>query len=217
MALPASALTTLATVLDELGLATDGGVQDARLERYIRAASAFVARKCSRAFERVDGIVEDRAGFGLTRLYLDRTPILTVTTLKVNDVALAVTDYELRNAGDERSHLFRSSGWVWSAARYPGITQSPAPGQEKRAIEVTYSGGYVTPQQVVLGAFATRTLPDDLEDAVIELVTMRWRRRGTSTQKRQEAGQNASWAFGGDPVPPEIRDVIEGYARIVHG
>lgn len=219
MALPANALTTLATVYDELtgDVATDnGGPIDLRLERYIRGASALVRQVCGRDFEFAQAVVEKAAGYGFTFLYARRFPIVTLTQVKVNDGVLDASSYELRDAGTERSKVYRAAGWYWSASTAPTPEPLPVPGTEKRNIELTYDGGYVTPQQVFLGTFPTRTLPDDLEDAVVELVVSRWRGRGVDKRAVQESGQNKSITWGGLAVPPSVQAVIEAYAQIAH-
>lgn len=220
MVLPANALTTLATVFDELDgdVATDnGGPIDTRLERYIKAASALFRRECGRDFEFQAAIVEKAAGYGFTNVYARRSPIVALAQVKVDDAVLSSTAYELRDAGTERSKVFRSTGWTWSAGTRNEPTTPPVPGTERRYIELTYDGGYVTPQQVVLNNALVRTLPDDIEDAVVSLVVSRWRRRGVDLRERQQSGQSSGVTFLGDPVAPEIVSVMQGYAHIVHG
>lgn len=206
--LASNALTTLATVLDELGLVSDsGGAQDMRFERYINAASAFCARFCDRTFERATGIVERAKGFGGTHLIVSRTPIVTVTSIALDGDAFDTDTYAVHDA--EAGILYRAAGWPNTAPRLPGITQPYAPGMEERSIVVTYDGGYVTPAQV-----GTRTLPWDLEDVVVQMVTSRWRGRGNDIRIRQETHEAKSYTFGGVPIPPEQLAVLAHYARI---
>ena len=214
MALPASALTTLATVLDELNLTSDsGGAQDTRLERYIQTASAQIAAYCGRTFERADAIAEAVATFGWTKLLVNRTPIIAVTSVVVDGSTLSASDYSIDDANT--GSLFRATGWPWSASRFGGIAQGPAPGQEERATVVTYSGGYVTPQQVVLGTFTPRTLPYDLEDACVQLVTSRYRAKARDVRERARSYEASGMNYGEALFPPEVMVLLQRHVRVV--
>lgn len=212
MTVAANALTTLATVLDELGLASDSGAQDARLERYINAASDFVASYCDRTFHRTDSIAESGRGYGQTLLRLSRRPVVSIASVAINGTA--TTDYTLEDAA--RGLLYRSTGWPWQPARMPSLSFSVVPGTEAPDVVVTYNGGFVTPAQVAAGTFATRTLPYDLEDAVVQLVMTRWRNRGRDMRVVAESYGEGGFTFGGSAIPIEILGILDGYAEIVH-
>ena len=214
MALDASALTTLAAALDELDLVSDGGAQDARLERYIAAASDFLARECRRTFYRADAIVEDLPAFGSAYILVSRTPVLSVASITYRGSTIAASDYSVRDA--EAGMIYRAAGWPWSASRFPSITWPPVPGSEAAVVRVTYSGGYVTPAQVA--TFGTRTLPYDLEDACLAIVATRFSRRGRDLSVKSESLLSHSVAYAdgedGGMLPPIVRDVVARYARV---
>lgn len=216
MALAASALTTLSAALDELDLVSDGGAQDARLERWISSASDFIARACHRSFERADSVVEDVPAFGTAYLLVSRTPILSVTSITYRGSLISSADYSVTEA--EAGRIYRAAGWPWSASRLPSITWPPVPGSEAPIVRVTYNGGWVTPQQVALGAFATRTLPHDLEDACLAMVATRYARRGADLRVKSESllSHSVTYADGeeGGMLPQVVRDVVERYARV---
>lgn len=215
MALATNALTTVAVMLDELGLTSDSGAQDARLERYINAASALIERYCDRLFYRSDAIVEEHPPGGWTTIRLRRVPAITITTVTINDGEIGSDDYELRDVRPGvPGQLYRPAGWPWSASTMPGITGGPVAGTEKQTVEVTYDGGWVTPRQVADAEFATRTLPHDLEDACVQLVTTRWKGRGRDRAIVAQGLENQSMTFGGIPIPIEILGVLDGYALI---
>lgn len=215
MAVAANALTTLATVLDELGLEQDSGVKDTRLERYINAASDFVASFCGRTFQRADNIAEKVRGRGGTLIQVSRRPIITIDSITVDLATVAATDYHVDNAG--RGLIFRSTGWPWEPARMPGLSYAPIPGTEEPTIIVTYDGGFVTPAQADQGLFsaAPRTLPYDLEDVVIQLAVSRWKLRGRDVRVVAESyDSGGGFTFGGAPVAPEILAVLDNYTDI---
>jgi len=220
VAVASNALTTLATVLDELKLTSDGAAQDARAERYIDAASAFLARECDRIFERADAISEKKAGYGYNEIILSRRPVVAVTSVTVNGAALSSSDYELRDiASGIPGVLYRAGGWSWSAESLRAISSPALPGSEDREITVVYNGGWVTPQQNADGLFsgAARTLPADIEDACVLLVASRWRGRGTDYRARSRTYEGQQLTFGGVPVPHEVEGVIAQYRMIAQG
>lgn len=214
MSVAANALTTLATVLEELELARDAGTRDARLERYINAASDFVASFCGRSFHRSDNIAEDIAGTGRTLIAVSRRPIVAIDSITIDDGAIAASTYSIHDAA--LGTIFRATGWPWEAASMPGLSYAPVPGTEEKTITVTYDGGYVTPAQAEQGLFsaAARTLPYDLEDAVVQLVVTRWQSRGHNMRVIGESYENSGITFGGVPVPVEILGILDAYAEI---
>jgi len=141
-------LTDLATVQDELG--SDGGESDERLQRYITAASKWLAGECRRVFGKERVAETFRNGEAFECLVLDRRPVVVVSSVPqivsiVEDgETLAAADYEVDVEGAMLYRLRDDRRARWSGAK----------------IVVTYDAGYDLP-----GA-----APDDLEEACIELV-----------------------------------------------
>lgn len=213
--LQANALTNLAAVLDELGQASDGGALDSRLNRYINVASDFIERECGRIFRRQDAIVENCPGNRLARLKLTRRPILSLTAVVYLGTTYDLTDIAVVDA--DAGIILRRNGFPWTAAAEPYLSRRQVPGSEFPDVVVTYSGGYVTPKQVddaTFAPFAPRTLPSDLEDAAILLVTTRWRLKGVDPRARARSFEASGLTFGGEPVPPEIAAIIDHYRDV---
>lgn len=218
MALSDAALTDLSTALDELGLASDGGDIDRRVERYIEAASAEVARYCNRVFQRSDAITESVAGTERTRILLSRRPLIAITSVTVDDAALASSEYKIDSAS--AGTLFRESGWSWDANASHWITKDPAPGEDDRNIVVVYKAGYVTRAQANPGGtFAGQsvTLPLDLEDAVLQIVSSRHGARGRDPNIKAESLLGASVTYGNDVggMTESIRRTLDRYRSII--
>jgi hypothetical protein len=213
VALAANALTTLATVLDELGLATDGGgPQDTRLERYITAASALVDSFLDRTLARADGIVEKVAGFGDNFLTVERRPLLAITSISFDGSTIDATNYEIHGDG-EAGLIYGRGGFVWTASRLQEIVQTVVTSSERKLFEITYNGGYVTPEQVSQAAFTPQTLPADIEDAVIQMVTTRWRQQGRDQSVKSEKIKSWSATYADSrALPPSIQAVLAPYA-----
>lgn len=211
MAVASNALVTLTTVLDELGLTSDGGTQDARLERYINSASAAIASYCNRVFQYEAGIVEKVAGYGSPRLYLSRTPILSISSITLDGSTLNSSDYEL---DDSAQYLYREDGWIWTASVQSAVRPQKIPFTEDKDFTVTYTGGYITQQQDD-DAVGTRTLPYDIEDAALQMVTDRWRSQGRDRSIKAEKLGDASITYGSWELSPEVVSVLKNYKRPV--
>lgn len=159
------ALTTLATVKDELGIADDS--QDARLTRMIHAATRRFESECSRRFARAD-YTERIKGQGMNEILLGQWPVVSISSLTLDGVTLVEnTDFTaLPNDGI----LPRDYIWRWAAGGHPDLTNDPDPYSARRNIEVSYTAGYVTPEMADQDSSLVRDLPEDLEDACIRYV-----------------------------------------------
>jgi len=216
MTLSDAALTDLSTALDELGLTTDGGAQDARLERYIEAASAGVASYCNRTFERDDAITEKVAGNGRPRILLDRTPLLSITSITIDSSTVASDEYEIERA--LVGSIYKESLWPADASMGHWITKDPIAGSEDQNITVVYSGGYVTRKQNADGDFSAAdvSVPLDLEDAVLQLVTSRWRAKGRDQAIKSQTLLGGAVAYGeGGAFSADVVRLLSRYRRLV--
>ena len=191
MALPTSALTDLATVKDELGI-TDSS-EDTRLERYIQVASDAIVKYCRREFSRVIGIVETHAGADFPRLYLDRLPLVTVTEVQIDGAIIEAGDFDI--VDPTTGLLYREAGWPRRAFRAAGVVQQPVNGTDQENIQVTYDGGFITPEGDP--AQGTRNLPLDIEQACIDTVVSIRANRGRDTDITAEKLGDASVSYGG--------------------
>jgi hypothetical protein len=189
-----TALTTIGTVCQELGVATDLPGLDAMIARASAAITAYLARPLARetvieTFRQVDG-------FRLLRL--SRFPATAIASVVVDGLTLPSGDYEL---GDQGQHLYRLVGDEpvdWKATK----------------IVVTYTGGYVLP------GTAGRTLPPEIEWACIMAVSADYHMRNRDPQMRSESADgigSQSWldpdtaAHGG--LPWAAAERLQPYRR----
>lgn len=208
MALREQALTTLATVRSELSLTSSA--DDTYLCRLIEGASDFIAQYCNRDFYKAT-VTEKVKGFGAVRIVLSRTPIISIASISYLGSTIDSDSYEIENAST--GFLYRSAGWNWTAQLWLNTTDDVAVGSERAAFSATYTGGYVTPNQS-----GTRTLPYDLEDVCIQLVTQRYRRRGQDASVESESLGDYDVTYAGrneDRLPASAKRVLDGYKRPV--
>lgn len=209
MALSANALTTVATMEDELGITA--GSATARLERLIAVASDIIERYCARKFGKATAIVENVKGQGGNLLILSRSPIIQVSSIKLDGELVDPATYELKTEHKAAGMVWRDAGWAWTASSFNAMTPVDAAGMEKRSYEVTYDAGYVLPKEN-----SGRDLPYDLEQACIELVTSLYRGRGRDKNIASEAVGSASRSYvavDGVALPPLVVTLLAGHRR----
>lgn len=218
MTLKAHALTTLETLKSELGI-TDTS-KDAKLQRIINAQSRRLASLMGRNVHHETGLVEKLPGHGTARLLLSRRPVLEIT-------AIACVEGQQSTTIDESSYVIESedSGFIlrldglWDTRQAHGFAYEPAAGLPLRLYHVTYTGGWVTPQQAADDNSLARTLPDDIEEAVLALCAQAYKRGptqiGIKSQKMLSTSKTYQSDNHGRQVPDMVLDVVEAYSEVL--
>lgn len=200
MALKALALTTVQTVAEDLGVAS--GSADALLERLIHESSQRVATALDRTLHYTASAVDDVEGYGRRLLLLPRTPLVSVTSIAyVEDdgttTPLAADAYAIEDA--QAGHVRRVGGSVWSwTGRAAGIRPRAVAGSAQRRWRVTYTAGWVTPQQAADDPTLTRDLPYDLEALCIQGVVALYRARGSDPAVTRRQVLDASISYSAE-------------------
>lgn len=168
MSLADNALTTVAAVEIVVG---EGVYPTPRIEQLINIVSGTAERICKRTFGAA-AATESYRGTGRTMLTLDRTPIISVAS--VTDSGSAVTDYSRDAIRDRQGMLYREGTWPKSVPLV-GLAQNPNTNQVAYNFRVTYTAGYVLPNDEDLEADppVVRTLPYELEGAVLDEIVER--------------------------------------------
>lgn len=223
MPLPESALTTLATAAGELGITPgEDSAVDARLERYITVASDRLASMCDRDFHHVEGHTERVGNAGGTYLLVsDHLPVVSIASIEWDDgigdaTTVDDTAYRLTDDAAKSGMIERVKG-AWRSTQVERQEIERKPTHRSRPLYlVTYTGGWVTPQQVADDDTLTRTLPYDIEDAVVQYVTMRERQRGKDGSVSSKSVGPASVSYetvDGQRVPPAFASVVRTHRR----
>lgn len=199
-------LTTIYAVKEELRLDQDDETPDPHLGRLIDQASAAVERFTARVFAK-ETVKEELPATGRVTLLLSRTPIGTITSVKIDGDA--ITDFSIRDA--DAGVLFRKAEWPTSEFSGHNI-ESFLTGETKNIVEVQYDGGYVLP-----GAeeTLTPTLPADVERACIETVKGWWlaRERDPAIQS-EKIGSFWSATYKAGEVPDSARALLTPWRRL---
>lgn len=211
--LAASSLTTLDAVKADLAIGTLDTSNDAVLERIINAASEAAAKYCGRKLH-YEAVTSERVkGFATTRLMLRRTPVAAVTSIVIDGETVDATTYYVEDA--DVGFVYRASGWDWTAPYRSGLAApDKSAGDEEGLFLVTYTGGWVTPVQNGTGSPAlVRSLPYDIEEAIIMAVAAEWRRRGKRQGLDTETEDQAQAVWGGNLLPSASIAVLKRYRR----
>lgn len=212
MTLSAAALCTVAVCLDELDIVDADARVRARIERYIESASSLIGSILGNGSARQLHAIERTvtvAGMDHPTLILPHTPIVSIAEISIDGAVVDAADYEVENAD---AGFVRALGGVWPADMLAtsGVVAVGVPGTERRNISVTFTAGWLTPAQ------GNSTLPAAIEDAAVELVTSRYRRRGQTLRVAGEALAKSSYNFGGVGVPAEVMAALAPYIRVAH-
>ena len=218
MALTAQALTTLDTLKSELGITSSS--DDAYLERTIESASARLQSLLARlVYYQVD-IVETVTGSGNPFIIVDRAPIVSISSIEYDSGQGTSTEYEstlYRIDDAEAGTIERENAWWPDTRDFVNVTLDRLTGTRRRNIRVTYTGGWVTPQQAADDVSLTRNLPYDIEDAVISMAVDSYRSRGRDTSIKSQKLLSASVSFDTGTSAGQysalVQNVIEAYRR----
>lgn len=212
-------LSTIEALEVELGI--DSGSADALLTALLRRASSrFLTLIRRDAIHYEEGIVDDLPGGG-QELIVSRTPLLAVTSVKpltlagVAGDALDASAYWITAPG---AGLLCASSGVWSSTRLAvGARPDPIVGTERPAWRVTYTGGWVTPQQADDDPGLTRTLPEDIEDAVLAMAAALYNDQGRDLGVASEALLSGRVTYRErralDAAVGSSSDVVRAYMR----
>ena len=204
MALATNALTTIANAEAELGLTS--GAQDALLTRYIDTASDQIERYVNHKLFYGASIVEKVAGKNDPFLYISRTPLSSITSIVWlgDDSTIAASQYEVWVAN--QGSIYNSSGWNAVKISATDYTR----------YQVTYVGGWITPQQDADDGALTRDLPFDLETASLNIIVGLWRQKGSDKTIRSESilGTSVNYERNQDGIDPSVRAILDSYKRM---
>jgi len=185
-------LTTLADVKVYLGLTSTN--DDPVITSLINAASAFADRYCGRKFlTALYNEVYDGPGCQHTRLWVRNTPITAISSLVVLGQAIPATSMPSGSYPPQSGYLFSDD--------YVDLVGYWLSG-EPNAIAIGYTAGYTD----------LTSLPD-LEQAVIELVSYKYRARSRIGMKSTTLAQETV-AFDLADIPDVIKAVFNRYRRV---
>lgn len=207
-------LTTLAIAAGEVGATST----DAAVQRILSAASRVVANHLGYAVHRRTGVVETVAGHGTPLLFLRAGQLVSVQGIEVDGAALAASGYVIESALFGRIRRVGAS-WPFTGRSSGGVSDAPLRAADNGKIKVTCTAGWVTPGQnaTAPGTYPTVDLPEDIQQAAIEVFVALWRRRGQDQGVASRALGGGSISYRADsagPLAPASKALLAPYRRI---
>ena len=178
-------MCTIDQVADELGLsATEKTNNTDMINRLIDAASDYIRSYTGRVF-RKETVTETLVSNGEHRLILSRTPIISITHVKLDGTEVDSANYTIENA--DAGFIFREKSWS-DTQLYTGDYVMRPSRFGKYDYEVKYEAGYVMPDE------SGTTLPHDLQKACIDIVKSKYlSRQDHPNIAREEIGDASVW------------------------
>lgn len=180
-------LTTLANVKEYIGVTS--GNDDKLLTRMITALSAYVQSWLSRNFA-LQAYVETFNGLDNTRMILNNYPIVSVASVMINGVAVPAASLPA---------LSGWTGYVWTS------TQLALQGY-------TFSRGYSNVIVSYTAGFSVT--PPDIEQAVIEVIALRYKERDRIGFVSKSIG-GETVTFSLKDLPASVQTLLLQYRRMV--
>lgn len=207
----ATAITTAERVLARTGLTIP--------DEYLALATSAIESHLDRGLAQA-AVTETFSGSDRSRLYLARTPVVSIDEVREETTVIATTEYGLEEGGA----LWRSTPW---RSRRPGVRNIELTPLDERGEEVwavDYVGGYVLPSQDGTGNDPNYASPDagetllpvDLEFAGIDLAIHYYNRRtGVSDVASERLGDwAATYRSDSGDIPMAIEKRLEPYRRL---
>lgn len=209
--------TRLSTVKGVLGIQHDE--LDGFITRQIRVYSELFDTMCGKSFY-FEEEIEERVGIQRSqqRIILEKTPIKEV--FEVHDQLTGKTyEEDFYFIEDKKSGFLTTKNfWKPTTSKSANITGNP-PTSPLEMVIVKYSGGYVTPSQAKTDPQKTRTLPFDLEEAIIQGVTSAVTFKGVDGSVEQISVGDGTTRLGSIEggsrnIPEYFREMVQKYRKI---
>jgi hypothetical protein len=220
VALVSNALTTVARVCRALAIDVPTGEALTDVEQLIAQASGAIEGYCDRRFGKATVTAEKVRGYGSPVLRLLRYPLISVSAVTLNSVAVdsstwGATPTEEDAAQGVLRHL--TGDWEWTADFQRGASPEQRAGTERPLYAVTYVGGYVLPKDDSGGT--PRTLPYELERACLDTCVYLYRTQGRDPSIVSESLLSASVTYAqagseaGGLIPAHVLPQLEPFRR----
>lgn len=178
------------------------------IEQKINSASAIIEQYCERKFGLQTYVDEPHTGDGRQMLVLNQYPVRELISAKSEGLN-NVPDYQMSEQDAECGEIYAPNGWSYDGALVGLVGEPIAP---YRPYLITYTAGYVLPKDAQTGNL--QTLPDDLEEACIELVSAKMNTAGNENIKSDRLG-DAQQSYFEMAIPPAIQSTLDSYKRFI--
>jgi uncharacterized phiE125 gp8 family phage protein len=189
-------LTILANVKAWLNVTTT--TDDALLTRLISAASQFAQTYMNRTIAS-SSYTENRTGSGSNTLALANYPVTAVQSLVIHNTPInqSPDGYQAGYVFDDR--FIYLIGSAYAASAFPGAAPNRFPKWPPIGVQINYTAGFAT-------------TPLDLEQAVIEMIALKYSDRQHFGQSSKSI-QGEVVSFTVTDMPPGARTLFNNYQK----
>jgi hypothetical protein len=194
--MPAGDLTTLTNAKSWLNIPTGTTADDALLTRLVSAASAFLLNWLNRPILTATYTTEKYNGDGHTGIKTRAWPITAVGALLVNGVAVPASPDGLSNG-----YVF-DDNFIYLLGANVNSFPSGVFGKGIKNVSITYTAGYPS-------------VPLDIEQACIELVSLKYKeRQRIGLQSQALAGQGTT-SYTPRDLGADTKSMLQNYRNVV--
>lgn len=207
----ATAMVTLDQAKRRLNLDSAEHSQDDFVTELIEAASAWFVEAFRRPVA-LQAITEALPTVDRLRLVLGMRPLVSISAIRFDGVALSTSDYSIEDRG--ASILFRSGGWFGDGGRIArgSISQNAWSERGEQLLQCDYRAGFAMPEVAdPLGANETR-LPLRLQQACLVLVQSWYLSRDRDPMASSARVGDVSGSWMDLEVPAAVQQVADAYA-----
>lgn len=210
MALSVHALTTLATAKGARWLNISGAGSDADIEQAVDQISMAIEVYLGRHLEEATYTDEVHVGHGRQLIQVKQRPIISITTIKENDVAIASTDYSIwsKDAGQ----IYKAGGWGGGRYVTAGIETDEHPFAVKGNWKVTYVAGWKVPNAP---GGSGDPLPKDLELACLLWLKEDYRPREAGVKSETIGSFSRTYELGSAGMPAKVEALLAPYREVL--
>ena len=177
-------LTSLANVKQWLNVATT--TDDTLLTRLITAGSQFIQAWLNRQLAS-QSYTEIRDGNGTTKMFFAQYPVTAVANVVIDGVTVPASPDGVQPGYTFDTRMLYLIGY--------------APCVDQQNVTLTYTAGYAT-------------TPPEIEQACIELVSLRYRERGRiGMSSVAAAGETTSYII--TDMPKSVATILSNYKRVI--
>ena len=184
------------------GFAPDSDIEDAQLTVFLLAITDFIHTLVGDSLEE-GPVTEYHKGNGFQKLYLDKRPIKSIESLKINSVKLLADDYRF----DKESVILKNR--IFYKGQDIHESSMASNNYASDDIEVNFTAGYVYPET---DDNTQSTVPYDLRMACVGLINTFTSQTSKEGKLKSYAIADLSWAFKDfASTNKPFMDILRGY------
>ena len=164
-----------------------------------------------------EGVEEFPACHGGQFLFLRNGQVTEITSIEIDGVLVDPSNYRLDSAGYGRIVARNGFRFPFTGSGSGGVDSTPYQAAADGRIRVVFNAGWVTPGQAAIAPNPPRTLPMDIEQAAIELITTLYRAKGADSRIASYSLGDSSVSYttdAGGAIGSRVKNILAPYRNI---